>query len=378
MKKILTLSLALLFTLSCCLSAAAAQPNGRRSIKDLKANSSHWQQTYQAYGRTINIDAEIEIPDVESAPVLRAARWFPVTGDEAAKWEQYFAKPDKNPHTYYEFKLIPEQGTTYFEYNMNEEYSSEKWRGKIQYGLRGDPHADWAASYAEDHPLNMREAFEFVQKKLNLISGREVPLYPLHGAGWDTPRLKRTGKRLFDHGKYELHLTQEIRGMPVMANVDNLYYPGNGPALGDVMPVFGIDTIIYDEESYRVFANLIQETGVIHNDIPLLPFEAVKPVVEDLIKRGLIRDIYTISLCYIPFHDADDLWNSFILVPVWGITCEFMRTADQDPYSGAWSEAYWHSDTCRQIAINAQTGQLFDPFSTDEHRLLSPDIIPWP
>lgn len=41
MKKILTLSLALLFILSCCLSAAAAQANGWHSIKDLKAGSTH-------------------------------------------------------------------------------------------------------------------------------------------------------------------------------------------------------------------------------------------------------------------------------------------------------------------------------------------------
>ena len=32
--------------------------------------SSHWQETYEAYGRTISVDVEIEIPSVETAPVI--------------------------------------------------------------------------------------------------------------------------------------------------------------------------------------------------------------------------------------------------------------------------------------------------------------------
>lgn len=378
MKTIKFLALASLLTFSCCLSAAGSAENLQSITALRQAGEARRQQMYQAHGRTIRIDAAIEIPHVEKVPVLRAARWFPITGEDIPRWEQYFKKPDEKPNNYYGLNILKEQGTTAFTYNITDAYNSEKWFGKVKYGLRDDPHAHWATSYAEDNPLSMQEAFAFIQGKLSFVLGSDVSLYPLHGAGTDTPRLKKTGERLYDHGQYGFRLMQLIRGIPVMAGVDNLYFASNGPALGDFMPFFHVDATVYSENSYSVHANLIEETAIIHEDIPLLPFEAVKPAVEDLIKRGHIRDIYKISLCYIPFHNENDLGNSYILAPAWGINCAFMRTAEQVPYAGGWAEPYWHSDTCRLIAINAQTGKLFDPFETDERRMLAPVIIPWP
>jgi len=376
MKTIKSLALASLLTFFCCLSAAETAENLLPVTALKQAGETRWQQTYQAHGRTIRIDAAIEIPDVDKVPVLRATRWFPIMGDDIPRWEQYFRKPDEKPYNYYDFNILKEQGTTVFTYNITDAYSSEKWFGKVKYGLREDPHAHWADIYAEDNPLSMQEAFAFIQEKVSFVFSGDVPLYPLYGAGTDTPRLKKTGERLYDHGQYEFRLMQLIRGIPVMADVDNLYFPSNGPALGDYMPYFRVDATVYSEDSYSVDATLIQETAIIHEDIPLFPFETVKPVVEDLIKQGHIRDIYKISLCYIPFHNQYDLGNSYMLLPAWGVTCEFMRTAEQAPYAGGWAEPYWHSDTCRQIVINAQTGKLFDPFETDERRMLAPVISP--
>ncbi|MDO4838609.1 MAG: hypothetical protein Q4B32_09490 [Clostridia bacterium] len=49
------------------------------SISDLPSvPSARWKETYQAYGRTIDVDVEIEIPDVDTAPVLLVRNVMPI------------------------------------------------------------------------------------------------------------------------------------------------------------------------------------------------------------------------------------------------------------------------------------------------------------
>ena len=47
----------------------------RYAIRDLPAvTSPRWEQTYTAYGRTIQVSEEVQIPRVDRAPVLCAPR----------------------------------------------------------------------------------------------------------------------------------------------------------------------------------------------------------------------------------------------------------------------------------------------------------------
>ena len=41
------------------------------SITELrKVKSTHWEKTYKAYGRTIDVNVDIEIPSTNAAPVI--------------------------------------------------------------------------------------------------------------------------------------------------------------------------------------------------------------------------------------------------------------------------------------------------------------------
>ena len=104
MKRICSLLLAILFS-ALCASAAMAEAE-TFSIKELPGvTSSRWKQTYEAYGRTIDVDVEIIIPEVETAPALKV-QWAPALEDPlrselAAEYEK--ADKEDNKH-YYSFK----------------------------------------------------------------------------------------------------------------------------------------------------------------------------------------------------------------------------------------------------------------------------------
>ena len=73
MKRICSLLLAILFS-ALCASAAMAEAE-TFSIKELPGvTSPHWKQTYEAYGRTIDVNVDITIPETETAPVLKVCR----------------------------------------------------------------------------------------------------------------------------------------------------------------------------------------------------------------------------------------------------------------------------------------------------------------
>lgn len=368
--------------LLCILPHPYARASDLYSIKTLRdASNTHWKQSYQAYGRTIDIDIEYEIPQVNDAPVLKVEKWIPVDPEEYNKWALYFSSPYNQSQDFYGFQTSQtderiDEGKMSFWFNV---FDSSALFGKTKQAFSSDPrNADWRHSYAEDHPLSMREIFEFTQDKLNEVCAKDIPLYPLHGGMLGRLRDMSTGKALRDHGEYEMILAQTFHGIPLVGTIFETYMVRDAPAVGHLYYHTNVRSMVYDENSYEIQAALSQEIDMIYKDMPMSPFDLGKKQIEDLIERGLIRDIYHIRLAYVLFHNPDDLGNSFYLIPSWVVSCQFVKQADAEPYTGGWPEMYWNVDTYRNLIINAQTGKLYDPFSKDEDRFLAPGIIPRP
>ena len=52
------------------------------SITELrKVTSTHWEKTYKAYGRTIDVNVDIEIPSTNAAPVIVVRSAAPINED---------------------------------------------------------------------------------------------------------------------------------------------------------------------------------------------------------------------------------------------------------------------------------------------------------
>ena len=100
MKRICSFLLAILFS-ALCASAAMAEAE-TFSIKELTGvTSPRWKQTYEAYGRTIDVDVEIIIPEVETAPALKV-QWAPALEDPLrSELTEKYEKADKQDKKHY-------------------------------------------------------------------------------------------------------------------------------------------------------------------------------------------------------------------------------------------------------------------------------------
>ena len=362
---------------------------GPVSIQELPGMTSPvWKQTYEACGRTIDIDVAIDIPDVEKAPVIRVRTADPLPEPERSEMiREYKEKNKKAKKAYYEFgsddyetiRLEEAYPLLWGTSKKNDNYSPAVTQD--EYDL---PRYDPDQAYAENTDLTVRQAWEILDSHLrDLVPGTETKLDRVIVNG-KTYR-KRNGKTVFDKGSYTLELCQCFHGIPVKAfirkaycnelrnrdeNVDWFSYSyGRGAASGDV----------FSDDSYLLVAWLYKETGTVCEDIPLLPFDAVKDQVEALIMSGHVRWINSITLGYVQFDTEDP--QEQILLPCWVVWCEY------HPEGAKSEKEYGINDSplmfdgnnyyYRPLVINAQTGKLFDPESTAENRAMCPDLSAW-
>lgn len=99
------LAMMLMITLLCSSMVTASASEKLYSISELKSvTTPSWRQTYQAYGRTIEVNEQIVIPDVDAAPVLTVRIMPPISGEQYSELSSKYAQAAKNdPDRLYEF-----------------------------------------------------------------------------------------------------------------------------------------------------------------------------------------------------------------------------------------------------------------------------------
>ena len=98
MKKVSILMMVVMLCMMCVPGGAVAE-NKLYSITQLPAHTTpQWQQTYEVYGRTIDVDVDVEIPNVSSAPVITVRRTDPIAeplNSELKAWYKQAEKEDR-------------------------------------------------------------------------------------------------------------------------------------------------------------------------------------------------------------------------------------------------------------------------------------------
>ena len=396
MKKPCCLLFAILFSLL-YITAAIADPE-TFSIKELPGvTSPRWQQTYEAYGRTIDVDVDITIPEVEAAPALMV-RWPPALEDPlrsslAGEYEQADKNDDKH---YYSFKS--KKGLTlYLEHKWPLRGGTKKNKESWEKVTEDDSdlirfHPDQA--YAENNPMTVQEATEVVRTHLKeVFPDVEISLDTVWLSG--ATRWKRNKKAIDEKGYYHLNMRQCFHGIPLMASISAAYTDPLDQRWGEILdekdaPYMDIlvrrdvkqgivRSSVYSETSWNIVTRLYEETEQLCRDMPLVPFDAVKSQVEDLINKGYVRWINSVTLGYAQFKTGNK--DDFVLVPSWVVWCEYLP---EGPYS---KKEYGVNDSelmfdgnsgyYRPLIINAQTGKLYDPESKEPGRIICPDLSAW-
>lgn len=374
-----------LFLIIILLFGIMAEAENRFTISEIyeQYNGQRWQETYQTVrNETVMIDAPFIIPNVESAPVIRVGNYpaldsivYDVYGKYPRSLRKHvdaWARSDGRDitlamHQYWEFEI------------------PDKYAGKSNFGEEVflPDEIDWNL-HAENNDMIMGEAYELLTAKLNEIltafgSGAiEMQLRDAYTLGLYR---NEDNQPLIDHRGYGFDFKQVIRGIPALGNAHLTYQHGRMRTNHRWEGVYDnwINLEMSSPVSYSMSAKLWKEEECLNEDIPLVPFDAGKAVIEQMIKDGLIRHIRRIQLGYVAYVEPDHNTKHWILVPTWVVDCDWFPDAKDD----FWEEEYedemnpYKRSGAHLIYINAQTGKLLDPMDTSRNRSDAPKILTW-
>lgn len=301
------------------------------SINDLYDDvQDGWRETYEAHGRTIVIDAEIIVPNVETCPIVELGFFENIQqfSDDAELYVN-----EKTMQTFVAGNMLNANHPT------------------------------------EDVQLPQEEIIRIFEGFLTQC----VPHYgdfdlELVGIFSDPESVAIQGHKVSSR--------QRIKGIPVVAD---FYY--TLWVEGEANPPMGVvEALIRSADDFIMSIGLAREVSVLAEDVPLLPFEQIKPEFEKWIKAGLIRQVYVVRFGYMVYYNPKSPTTSFYSIPVWILEGEILESYEKESQiePGSFSDIYSRFTGGDTLIVEAQTGKLLDFLTNrDPARRMANEIITW-
>ncbi len=370
----------MLIGILCSVTAFAETP--AYSVQELKDQTqSGWHQVYTAHGRTIAIDIDIEVPDVDAAPVLKAILHPPIGEPQASRFAAQYKAPAGANAGNYEFRNISSIASNFvFSYNTGAAYEKGESENNVSTPERDLLTFDLDIAYAENNPLTVREAFQIAKDKTAEIWGEGYDLALERVVLLDQYKNRSTGEKLRDKGAYRLYCNQVLHGLPLLANLGRTFktrlYEIDGESWEHAIP-FTSFLQIKDADAYSLVYYLLQETELLYADMPLVSFEEVKAAYEQLIAEGRIRQIISLRFGYMDYIGPERDGVHHYLVPSWVAVCEYYENPQEEKRGFEANSSFYETLGYTTAVVNAQTGQVLDPEDGSDDRALMPAIIGW-
>jgi hypothetical protein len=357
-------AIAILAWLSIFPNSSLAAQQGYVSIAELREEAKAGiSKTYEAHGRTINVDCDIIVPDVQKVPVLRVNPLpSPITETQM-----------ENPYFYTYGRMQQIVGQT-------EKTNRVPGIGYIM-----------PDGIAEGNPFTPETAKEFVLRTVHdahdAYQNIDFVLFGQVGHSRQYAEKNETEHSLSDEnvnldvplndaGDYELLFCQQFAGMPVYPWRYFDMIDSNSLSRQYIQPQIWAN--VYNEQDYLIsVASAVQDETVVE-DIPLVPFEKVQTALEEAIYSGRLREVYAIRLMYFPLYEQTAKDESMLLFPVWVVTGDIYETAKKE------TTTLWGNYGLRNRAmgescfiIDAQTGELLDRWSKNIDLMTIHPILRW-
>ena len=375
-----------------------------------------WTASYEAYKRKIEVDIPIDIPEVDAVPIVQVSGYYAV--DQEGRLTRDGTKLNKIGYDgfdiYEEDGLMTYLSTTdvtgeinvspfdkdkgvillaYYNSPSNLRTHKVKYDSKVYYPYEVD--AD--EIYAEDNPQSAAAAKAYLERVLGYFypeSDNSIALRYLEVRsrghkvkGLDDYNLGDYAKD-YPMGTYALNFCQTIQGIPVYHDVGwRLDTTGNAPhelikdAWKKTEPIMDISDNYFefmDDNSFEMLVRWVKEVGVIEEDVPLAPLSNIISSVEDEIQKGRIRKVYALRLgygCYI----TEESPETYVLYPTWICECDYMDDPkwEIDEWAYNLEKGFNKKYTFKTFVINAQTGEMDDPYLSKKEQIFCPSIITW-
>lgn len=389
------------------------------SISELRQQvetMERWTASYEAYKREIEVDIPIDIPEVDAVPIVQVSGYYAV--DQEGRLTRDGTKLNKIGYDgfdiYEEDGLMTYLSTTdvtgeinvspfdkdkgvillaYYNSPSNLRTHKVKYDSKVYYPYEVD--AD--EIYAEDNPQSAAAAKAYLERVLGYFypeSDNSIALRYLEVRsrghkvkGLDDHNLGEYAKDYL-MGTYALSFCQKIRGIPVYHDVgDRLDLTGSAPhelikdAWKRIEPIMGISDNRYEfmgDDSFEMLVRWVKETGIIKEDVPLAPLSSIISSIEDEIQKGHIRNVYALRLgygCYITNESPE----TYVLYPTWICDCDYIGDPKEKINVSAYNieKDFNKKYSFKTLVINAQTGEMDDPYLSKKEQIFCPTIITW-
>lgn len=348
-------------------TSLASQPY--QNINEIKASTpARWTQTYQTSWRKIVIDVPVRLPDVSRFPIIRVTMARPV---------------DKSRISAY--KHVNRNQNGMLEANFHgEDAVPRDWRRKSSLAFSEGAVPD---ILPENSSLSYQAATDFFFGEFQRLFGLGREAFSIRQTIIDSAFYRFTGsgenivwkERATATGRYLFTFRQQFHGIPYQPALE-CYDPQNWK-LGSEKNIRNgtIAARITDTAHFRIVSQLMEEVDLIHEDIPLLPFDEAKAAFEQEIMAGRLRGVDSLELCFIPYVDPKDE-KTFWLLPAWYLKGGYTRDAGQefsphtDPITG---EVIDDGVERAELIFQAQLGKLIDYTDKRINRRALPKVMTW-
>ena len=361
------------------------------SISELQEEAkAGWHKTYQAYGRTIAVDIPVQVPDADAFPAITAVPMpaldsLPITGDRG-----YNQGNDKFFNEGGFFRRDSPAGEIKAEASRKNKKNPPRGMD-VTAIARYFNELEWDTAYAYNNPSTLGDADALMKSVwAEYFPNEECVLIPhwvyayREMRRYDSKTDTFTGEPWPDfQGPLMVYFDQVIRGIPLLGDPSDSFsrYAGavrqeNRVRLGGTAIMQGMADIGLEGTSLSLQYSLLKEQQEIAQDLPLCSLKKAIGAYERLIMEGKLRWVRSLRLGFIAWYNKGEP-ESYTLLPTWVLEGELFGKANEGPKrpSAQFSPV---SGEYGPVLVNAQTGELIDPWNTSPDRSFAkPDILPW-
>ncbi len=378
-------------------SAQALAEQPALSISDVYHQAqTGWHQSYPtARGETVTVDIDIAVPAVSAFPCYYAQDMQPVNGVPTSKNDlaECGEAATKNDPGFFRYDWPNRSILRQWQADARKNGTMLESFGEPRALVLRYGHFDMDTAYSVNNPSTMRDAEAFLAECVQIFfSDRAIGLTPHWLHAHIDPGKYEKNKAINDYEKVRedpnfqgclfAYFDQTIDGIPVLGYGYQGYadYKSAGMRdeskgmLGGICITQGLRDI-GSEELYRSLQlKLISVTDRMAEDVPFCSLDTVIQTAEQLIKAGQLRTVDSLRLGYVVWLDQK---NTYQLMPTWVIEGELFASVTADDRTARTILSSTPTEYAN-VYINAQTGELIDPWKSNKNRAYdAPSLIPW-
>ena len=359
------------------------------SISELRQQvetMGRWTQTYEAYGRTIEVDVPIIVPEVDEVPVITVEPYYAVYEQRLTRDGTLLEKIGEDGwwSVYAESNLLSEEGITgeakaldlddFEQVNFNANYSSPRDEHNLNTKYMSDffyPYEiEQADTYAEDNPASLEDAVTNLKKIIDYFY-LEEPAFMVDRVELRSRLHKVKGIDDYKLGDYVERLSLDLASDKGKKGVNDFWRKN--------VKLWRVRDNYFEfmnKSRFELDTSWLKRVNEIEEDVPLQNVDVIIRNLEKEIEKGKIRKIYALKLGYCVYF-SDEGKNLYVIYPVWMCECDYTESAKEELKKSEQIPDERKQYYYKQLVINAQTGQI-EPYLIEKQELAyCPQIVTW-